>query len=237
MKRAQVNWPEISNPLAREVVQTAWQLKGLTDPGSLIESSSFEVAEQLSRYRDWLRSSLAASGLAQRLAAGLEAFPDITAELRWPARQLAQLARPRNYRDLTRHLLKHLDWYLDPRQPLRSELEQSTSAMTVVMLAGLALFRSGLLLDNWAGVWLTGFGAIIFAGSALIARSLSPRKSREIIFWQAARRIRSAEFYFYLWESYGGGEVIPEPELYAAGLSAEALQELDQPARRQQSHN
>ncbi len=107
-------WPLVTSVYAHEIVQTAFDLYpynyGFPDPNSY--RLWVDKSQALNEYAALVHTRLLQSALAQMLPAGLDLLPDYFATLPPPLDFFARLFRPRNYHDLTLHVVQHLDWYL-----------------------------------------------------------------------------------------------------------------------------
>src|SRR5689334_2425849 len=69
--------------------------------------------EKLKRESEEIARELTHSNLAERLVDGEAALPDIYSAMPWYAQVLEKPLRPRNVKQLTRLVCRHLRWYLD----------------------------------------------------------------------------------------------------------------------------
>jgi hypothetical protein len=170
----------------------------------------YEWGSTAHAYQSWVRDRLHHSGLAQLIPGGLDLLPDIYAALPEPYRRFEWELRPRNYRQLARHLLTYLDWYIDPRQPLSLAAQAVTLPRRLPLLvqgantAALAtLFFSPLLAVCWLPLFLAWTAAV---PEADLKVGIGVRQL-----------IHAAELYFYLHEAYAdAAEETPVTGLRAA---------------------
>jgi hypothetical protein len=163
-----------------------------TQPDYLASASTQDAFE----YRDWVREKLAGSNIAQRLPDGLSALPDIYEHLREPWRSIEILRRPRSYRQLVGHVVRYLDWYLDPTQPPKPAIEPWVWALPLG-------FSAWFLLRNNEPVW--GLLCLtLLLGLHWLGRTNPHRTgTRELKHLHTTRLIiNAAELYYYLREYY-----------------------------------
>ena len=159
------------------------------------------------KYREWVRERLSRSDLAQRIPGGREALPDILDAMPESRRSIERLGEPRNYRQLVRHLVKHLDWYLDPSQPVKPALSSRPFQVLVSVLAlalqvalyfGVtSLFPSATFDLIWITVYTLLCSGLVYLASRIWGQH---RTSQGTVFnFHPARNlIHAAELYYYL---------------------------------------
>ena len=164
-------------------------------------------------YRDWVREGLRASDLAQRLPAGLDALPDIYSAMSDPWRSIDRLWAPKTYPQLLKHLVRHLDWYIDPTQKVKPPLSEigtavaylGTTAGGLCMLAGYKFWP----LVGIGAAWILKFVYWIWGGHRVGRKRISQYHSfRDMI--------NSAELYYYLADQYAD---ISEQEIRSSELT------------------
>lgn len=213
-----------SNRLARQVLQTAHDhLVGLQiDPRTDGYLSRLGWDSEYG-YRLWVRNRIASADLAQRIASGGDLFDAFLDAIPSSMRQIEMFFRPRTITQQVEHVLRNLEWYLDPAKP------PLTKAAILPLLG--AVFFSGLTLSGLS--YLT-----IFAIMPGIAASLSI----QIVFatllivlvialWSGFRSgesvtsgryaVNVAEFYNYIVQAYT--DVADLPSRHAGASSGMAL--------------
>lgn len=202
-------WEMVSSSLAQAALAGAFRVVRRESPTRGWEYLSPALDTQLFMYRDELRRRLAASQIAERLPAGISAFPDIFAALPRVIGAQARKFQPSTYAALARHIQRNLDWYLDPgtapqilRPPPGMEYALLALGGIFCSLAGAALIGDAALAML---IGLSGFG--------LAAAVLWLLQFRNIRSEEGHRRfIRDLEFYYYLLESYTDcGEALTLP--------------------------
>jgi hypothetical protein len=119
----------------------------------------------------------------------------------WAA--LERLRMPRNYRQLVRHVARHLDWYLDPTQRVKPPVWVAgllPSLFLAAMLGYGGALVPGLPFLAWLGI-LNGF----ILGMGFTARSVEQHRAygstlKDFKGWRQI--VQSAELYYYLREAY-----------------------------------
>lgn len=76
------------------------------------------VGRGIEEYLSWITEKLRTSGLAQLIPGGIDAFPDIYAQMPWWQRSIEVTRRPRSFVQLLEHLYEYLEWYVDPARPV-----------------------------------------------------------------------------------------------------------------------
>lgn len=207
-------WPEISNPIAREVVRTAYRML----PADTTRGPAFDDPENcpmsIHDYQMWLRERLENSGLGKGLAGGAALLPDATAHLPWPWRYLAQKYGPRSYRQLTRMLIRNLEWYVDQSRVLR---DPWTIAGEQLPLS--ALFTLMLLASLWMSTPLRGAGWFLVVLAFLLIFAFC--FSIQLIWGGDSHKYKTncAEFYRYVVREYSDSEqLLPQHDFDLHGL-------------------
>ena len=177
-------WPHVTSLYAHEVVQAAFEFLPA-------EVASDEAIPSSYDYRMWLRQKLAASRLAQLIPGGLDLLPDFYAALPAWQQPLAMFSRPRDYHDLVKHLINHLDWYVEP--------QRAAKAYSINPLRGLALLIvpavfgvTALLSSGAAAVAVMLFGMLL---PLSVIMSVQPNRSTN-------SSIHAEEFYAYIKVAY-----------------------------------
>lgn len=204
MTKVPPDWPEISNQLAHQVVLEAWDLAPNIPVRRDAEYLGRHQPRLLFEYRDTLRQRLAESGIAQRLVDGPAAFPDFYERLPYLPRQFMAQLRPRDHRQLARHILNHLDWYLDPRRRSYISLQDYNPAMLLLFFAGLILPLLAWMLGGVFAPVLLICGAVLLTATLVCFGSIGmpPLEQRLAPYRAQIDAINRAEFYYYLRESY-----------------------------------
>jgi len=174
-------WPRVTSRYAHDIVQAAYEALPIAEP----TRSEFD-APVWDAHRARVRSKLASSQLAQLLPAGMDLLPDFYAALPEWYRPIAVLQRPRSYRDLVRHIVAHLDWYLDRSQPVSFNHGALAAALLVVGLLGALLVHAGL--------WLFCLPLLLVA-FVLVLSLAQPTGS-------AFHDVNAQEFYEYIKRAY-----------------------------------
>lgn len=207
-------WPEISNPLARQVVKAAYHML----PSDTENGPAFDDPENcpmlIHEYQMWLRERLEASGLAKGLAGGPALLPDATAHLPWPWRYLAHKYGPKDYRQLTRMMINNLEWFVDQSRVLRdpwtiaSEQLLLSAVITVLLMASFWLSTP----LNGAAWFLVLVAFILIFAFCFSAQLLWGRDSHK-------HKTNCAEFYRYVRQEYADAKQLqPEHEFELSGL-------------------
>jgi hypothetical protein len=199
----------VSSPLAAQVLHAAYaeaNRHNFKIPFVRGESNYLNLVDRATDdafiYQGWVRERLAASGLAQRLPDGRAGLPDIYERLPEPRRALERLFAPRNHKQLVRHLVHHLDWYLDSTQPVRLPVKLLAYVIGVpvcgALMVGLVKLHMGSMLWMLAK-WIPA------AFLLLLGRTWGRRRIGDATvtnFYQHRELINAAELYYYLAEAY-----------------------------------
>ncbi len=149
----------IDNPLGQDILRQLWQAIPQTmrpgwHPPTEIDSTVLRARaraqeRQLTPYQRELRAALENSSLLVMIASGPASLPDLGQALREPLASIYPAVRPRSRRQLLRHLLSSLNWYLWPTRglPLQQQLELSLGPLLIagslLVLAASALAGAG----------------------------------------------------------------------------------------------
>ena len=158
-------------------------------------------------YREWVRVRLRQSGIAQLLPGGRSALPDIHEQLPQVWRTIERLLEPRSYPQLVSHLVKYLDWYLEPTHDVPPPAFPLPTWILLVF-AGLAGFFGPMTI----GLGYLVSAAAFVAYAALTAGRRPNGRRRIHNFYSAASLINSAELFYYLLESYAEPEELKSAE-------------------------
>ena len=130
-----------------------------------------------------------------------------------PWRSLERLFEPRNYRQLIAHLVRHLDWYLDPTQRPKPPIWQVSFGLAVIVLLALwgALAHYGVRISG-GYMWGYVVKAVAVGFATLGARFYGGQKvgnAKVHNYYRQRGLINSAELYYYLSNYYAE---LPEKE-------------------------
>lgn len=215
-------WPQVSNPLAREVLEAAWVAAGRVPLERGFENSYYDESPELCMYRVALRQRLAASGIAQRVPGGLEAFP---VRALAPVDRLRSLFRgspPRTYPALVRHLLRDVDTILGEGRQARPQTRFYLPVLALALSAALFIGGfAGIYLEKGLPLWVWQANLLCFCALAWRVEKLDLGPiSNAAVF--SRRRVQAEELYYYLLESYRDNEeygapggLLPTAELIA----------------------
>lgn len=226
-------WPEVTSPVARRVLdQLAGYLDCFTDDLLL---DHLEELEQDLRMRGFgeLWQKLCASSLAEQLAAGPGSLPDISRALPWPYAQFQRWLRPGGLEGQVVLLIRHLDWYVCPR-------ERAPVPKEVLTFGVLGITATACTLGSTIARWVTagsGSGAlawmdavplsmmllVLMAFGCAIWQALTPRRPRNRGFSPSMRNV-TALFHYLRW-AYAD-PVEPGPIAGSASVSAATENEL-----------
>jgi hypothetical protein len=125
-----------------------------------------------------------------------------------PWASIERLFKPRDYKQLIKHVVRHLDWYLDPTQKPKPPIWQISVTVTFVIF-GLLFAASEyfhLRFISQMGIWWY-WGGVAFASwlSSELARYFAPHKTDWSVlrgFYRQRGFINSAEFFYYLIDAY-----------------------------------
>jgi hypothetical protein len=196
-------WPDVTSPLARQI------LAGAFDAVPFKESLSRKLdylslpSEAIVEYREDLKRRLRKSGLAQAMVAGQDLLPNIYEVLPQPLRAWEKLWKPRSFRALAHHIVRYMDWYVEPQPHVSSDLTKprlrvlflGAAAVAVLVYSSLlGLIRSDMLASE---VFLSAFTVLVVL---FAANYLNSGRHRAALLEMNA--VRVAEFLFYLIDSY-----------------------------------
>ena len=192
MKHSASLWPGITNPNAKEIVQTLFNTPGVhTDRGDF-EDYFNKLPPGLKSYQAWLREELNHSNLAQRLAAGLDWLPDFAKELPSPLDFLFKFVQPHALKEAVPHLVIFLEWYVDPQRaaPMARKATIWAILIGLFLLCGIA----ALVVFNLAdAMWLVMYMALYGAASYGFLISLLTQGVSN----SAKRSVNATELYWY----------------------------------------
>ncbi len=167
----------------------------------------------LGKYRSWIRRHLEQSDLSQRLPCGLEAFPDLTAALPWIIQPLERCFKHRSVEQVTLHLARNLEWYLEPTSKAPTNMAWQvggTLGMLVVFLVSWAISSSlGGVFPLW-GFFGPLFIGAVNAGNAVKLGGFSgesPSHERYLIHVMELHRYLSRAYS----DVYGAENVVVTP--------------------------
>jgi hypothetical protein len=146
-------------------------------------------------YREWVRWKLRRSGLAQLLPGGRTMLPDIHEQLPGFWLSVERLLEPRTYPQLVQHVVKYLDWYLEPTPEAPPPLLQVFTAVPLLTL--LLLFAPMLGFFS-----LLGLLPLLLLLRPLATRKRAHETRRVHNFYSAFSMINSAELFYYLLDEY-----------------------------------
>lgn len=188
------------------------------DLGTLEGINPFYAVDSVGvAYRLDLRPLLERSDIAQRMAGGIEAFPDITESMPALIRPLERIYRPRGLEQTTMHVLRNLEWYISgSRQGHRPRTMLWPVVWSLILLAflgGITLLSSinaghfkfpFPFFQFWYG-FAGLFGAIGMIGKGGFISGENPNSSRHLV--------NAMELYRVLYTTYTGYEPA-EPSPY-----------------------
>jgi hypothetical protein len=151
-------WPAVSSPVARRVLCTVYAALSYGSRQAL-EHPYFEPAIGTVEWR-LLRAGLERAGLAQAIAAGNYALPNIYESVPRLWRGVAQNYRPRKPEDVALHVLTHLGWYLLPGSVPRLQSLGALRRVGLWLLLAAAPLAAMLLL-LWISRWLFVIAACV----------------------------------------------------------------------------
>jgi hypothetical protein len=210
---------EVTSPAAQEMLEELARLGGIGRPYWQTQrfalpppDSSDEIAvdalQFTSKDAQEMRERLEESGLDLLLPGGLDSLPDITASTPWQLRPLLRLGLPRSYRQLARHVARHLDWYLNP-EGTAITLHRLSPWLAVFSLCALGWLCAVVVL--WLLAKSGFFGAdylLALAFFALFVPSwvfivLNIVGERDRVLKPSERdRFNARQLYYYLLDSY-----------------------------------
>jgi hypothetical protein len=167
---------------------------------------------QVEEYREWLNARLPGSGLALLLPGGIEALPDIYAQMPGLLRQLEQLRRPSNSKQLLKHLYRYLSWYVEPSARVRWPEDLVTTAFIIVTLAFISIYVA----TAWS-IFGMRTGLMMFSLSSLVITALNLiRQARRIRLpadrSTVERTVNQVALYKYLRTAYAPNQASPLAE-------------------------
>jgi len=217
-------WPDITNPLARLVVATAYELVPESVRDKLLQGKEYVSEFGPHQYRDRLRQRLADSDLGSRIVAGQGMLPNIYQEMPLHLRPLEEYFRPRNFQRLTWHVIQYLDWYLNPLNS--SAFARTSNAILGKLVIGLVMLplivwmmiaTHGRLI-GFAPMYLPMFlgllATLIHYPAGMISTKWSSRQSIDEF------KINAIEFYLYARAAFADlpEQSVPLPEPNTPGL-------------------
>jgi len=201
-------WPDITNPIAREIVEAAFDSKQSSYVEEIAPGHTSPHFPQYDRYRveppgearsAEIRERLLKSGLAQQIAHGRDALPDIVPGLPWYIRLTLARFKPRNFRELTCHVVQYLDWYLDPQKPPTATHHVRSLKWNYLYQSGWMLFcvlvASQPLMIPWLRIFYTFFAV---QTAARLLHSLYFRNPNQPTVLFAKQLAYANEFYYYI---------------------------------------
>lgn len=162
MLRTEKMWPHVSSPLARRVLSAAANNKNtvlaLGDDDYLLDPmQGIPISPDTLEYQQWLESKLANSNIELMVPAGLDLLPDIYSAMPKLIGNFTKVFKPRNYEQLVDHLIKHLEWYVEPTQYYFAGFDQLfTQLRRLVQI----MFAVGILYVFLVGSVTTGLIAV-----------------------------------------------------------------------------
>lgn len=232
--RAERLWPEVTSPLAREILAGAFAVVPFKQSLSRKLDYLPNAAQGVLEYRAELRRRLQHSGLAQALVAGQDLLPNIYEVLPQPLRTWELLWKPRSYRQLAAHVVRYLDWYVEPRPHVSSDLTRPRLFTVWTIIAAIAVLGLGPILALYEDAGSIDMG--ILAGSIVAAFFMivvafgasylnSGRKRVALIDMNA---VRVAEFLLYLIDAYSDSQLDADAtrDIFDELLVAEPVSEL-----------
>lgn len=204
-------WPEVTSPAARRVVEYLFNYRG-----AYTDSDVAEKVQQLEVFRRWfglgrLMQRVANSDLAQRLAGGPALLPDIAAALPPFHRAVYRLFRPRTLEQQVDLLVRHLEWYLDPNQPVLSSSKPASrlSAPLFVLLVAIAALL--IIAGNFggsAGAMLTLLGLLAVVAVATVYGVMYHRRAQRIVNFadQPSASRNATVLYHHLRQAYADAD-------------------------------
>jgi hypothetical protein len=227
-------WPEVTSPLARQILEGAFSVVPFKESLSRKADYLPGAAQGILSYREELRTRLRKSGLAQAMVAGQDLLPNIDEVLPQPLRTWELLWKPRSYRQLAAHIVRYLDWYVEPQPHVSSDLTGPRLRTVWAIMSAVAVLCFSPILGLYEDAGSVDMG--LLAGCVVIAFVLvvvafggsylnSGRKRVALIDMNA---VRVAEFLFYLIDAYGDKEVAPEAagDLFGDLVTADTISEL-----------
>jgi hypothetical protein len=183
-------WPEINNPHLRGVLAGLFP-QAQSDAGSY-EAYVKKLPERFWEYQRWVRSELAVSGIAERIAAGGDWLPRLEGGLPPRLSRMMLRRRPQSDKALARYLSEFLAAILDPaRTPslarrAYNERYWIAGAGAIVLAAVIVSFTLPHELGMLGTGLLTATSALCMMLCALVSSN------------NHDRQINSTELYWYL---------------------------------------
>jgi hypothetical protein len=203
-------WPDVTSPVARRVLAQLFNLNDCKTDLREISDYGAELTPDDVKYAFWMRSRLRSSTLAQQLAAGPCAIPDVAVVASGWLAAFLRFFKPRTVEQYVNYVVVNLDWVLEPASPpdWRSQFNWGL----LVGLATLMTFVSGkvfrMIHSSWLLLWIA-FPFLII--SIAISSSRAQRGSRLSV----RRMIHATELYWYLRQAYSDigfpDEQLPDP--------------------------
>jgi len=212
-------WPNVSNRIALGIVHTAHQmLPGDTYFGPAIDDPE-KTPPEIYEYQMWLHGRLAHSGLDKAIAGGPALLPDITGHLPQPWRYLAQRSGPKNYRQLTRLIVRNLDWFLDQARVLRDAWTISYEKLPLSIVFTVLVLASWALTTPLMGLhWLLFILVFILVwGFSFAAQMIWGRDTY-------MHKTNCAEFFHYIAANYADVDEA-KPEIQALTKEQDAAEQ------------
>ncbi len=200
---------QISNPAIKRMLRALSRISHtedeLADYQNLAHTILMDRYKHQLRIRKWLK----ASGVASRIPAGLEGFPDIYQALPGGLRPLYRIFRPRTYEQLIVHIAFNLDWYMDPSKKSVG-IRMDLSPIFVPVFITLIILTSGLFLwwDFIVVKETTMLVVAFFAAMWWIFSASGPKHIRQAlhylpkIFAPRDVQLNAGELYQYLLDTY-----------------------------------
>jgi len=202
MSDATPQWPEVTSPLARRVLKRLYDSSpAITDERDYAKYEQKSSGLEL-QYRTWVREKLKRSSLAQQIADGPEALPDICAAMPQPLSALFRMLRPRTLDALMSHLVAYLDWYLEPQRPFISPRKIAAGVLLVVAIALffiVPVWGSHQILAQPHALWLAPLLFVLLGMPILMMEKASGHVGPD---FATRRTVNATELYWYLRRSY-----------------------------------
>ena len=185
-------WLELNSPVARRVVEAVMHAVP-TDAHTIPPAQDSQCTQYQLRIHMLLRDS----GLAQRIAAGPDALPWIYDHIPPWQRRIIQPRRPSTPEQMAVHVMRHLEWYLEPPRPAAiNPWRRLTTFLT--KLAAIVVCTALIL---WYGPGPPTSLIVLFFAAVLTGfpfKSLIYDLHEDDLHYD----IRCAEFYCYLIDAY-----------------------------------
>ncbi len=151
------------------------------------------------------------------LSGGLETMPDIRETIPVILRPIYNLYYPRKVRDVVRHLLRNLDWYLNPKLAKRDNLTAWLQALLAMALAACLIYAAGVAVTQ-----LPIISAFLIAAAVLNLVLTALRLGRDAAggtdLGSMEFKANALELYRYLLEKH-----MPEVEVKAEHMLSQDL--------------